>query len=130
MILLLDTHTYLWFISESPQLPQWVSEKIQTDENVFVSIASFWEIAIKNVKGLLDLPVSVSRMMEDCATLKLTILPINGTHLDKLKTLPYIHKDPFDRILICQAQAENLELVTVDSYIVQYDVKTISFNKE
>ncbi len=130
MILLLDTHTYLWFISESPQLPQWVSEKIQTDENVFVSIASFWEIAIKNVKGLLDLPVSVSRMMEDCAALKLTILPINGTHLDKLKTLPYIHKDPFDRILICQAQAENLELVTVDSYIVQYDVKTISFNKE
>lgn len=129
-MLLLDTHTYLWFISESPQLPQWVSEKIQTDENVFVSIASFWEIAIKNVKGLLDLPVSVSRMMEDCAALKLTILPINGTHLDKLKTLPYIHKDPFDRILICQAQAENLELVTVDSYIVQYDVKTISFNKE
>ena len=129
-MLLLDTHTYLWFISENPQLPQWVSEMIQTYENVFVSIASFWEIAIKNAKGLLELPVPVSRMMEDCAALNLTILPINGVHLDKLKTLPYIHKDPFDRILICQAQAEDLELVTVDSYIVQYDVKTVTFNKE
>lgn len=81
-MLLLDTHTYLWFISENPQLPQWVSEKIQTSEEVFVSIATFWEIAIKNAKGLLDLPVPVSKMMEDCAGLKLTILPINGMHLD------------------------------------------------
>ena len=129
-MLLLDTHTYLWFVGENPQLPQWVSDRIQTSENVFVSIASFWEMAIKYSKGLLELPVPVSRMMEDCATLKLTILPINGVHLDKLKELPYIHKDPFDRILICQAQAENLELVTVDSYIVQYDVKTISYDKE
>lgn len=128
-MLLLDTHTYLWFIGENSQLPQWVSEKIQTSENVFVSIASFWEIAIKNAKGLLELPVSVSRMMEDCAALNLTILPINGVHLDKLKNLPYIHKDPFDRILICQALAEGMELVTVDSNIVQYDVKTIEYSK-
>ena len=84
-MLLLDTHTYLWFISENPLLPQWVSQKIQTDQNVFVSIATFWEIAIKNAKGLLNLPVPVSRMMEDCATLNFTILPINGMHLDKLK---------------------------------------------
>lgn len=76
-MLLLDTHTYLWFIDENPQLPQWVSEKIQTYENIFVSIASFWEIAIKNVKGLLELPVPVSRMMEGCAALNLTVLPIN-----------------------------------------------------
>ena len=114
-MLLLDTHTYLWFISDNPLLPQWVSEEIQTSENVFVSIASFWEIAIKNAKGLLDIQVPVSKMMEDCALLNFTVLPINGMHLDKLKVLPYIHKDPFDRILICQAQAEDMKLVTAQS---------------
>ena len=114
-MLLLDTHTYLWFISDNPLLPQWVSEEIQTSENVFVSIASFWEIAIKNAKGLLDIQVPVSKMMEDCALLNFTVLPINGMHLDKLKVLPYIHKDPFDRILICQAQAEDIKLVTAQS---------------
>ena len=128
-MLLLDTHTYLWFVSDNPLLPRWVSEKIQTSENVFVSIASFWEIAIKNAKGLLDIPVPISKMMEDCAVLNFTVLPINGTHLDKLKTLPYIHKDPFDRILICQSLAEDMELVTVDSNIVQYDVKTMQYSK-
>ena len=128
-MLLLDTHTYLWFVSESQLLPQWVSKKIQTNENVFVSIATFWEIAIKNAKGLLVLPVPVSRMMEDCVSLKLTVLPINGMHLDKLKALPYIHKDPFDRILICQAQAEDLELVTVDPFVTQYNVKTVVYSK-
>ena len=128
-MLLLDTHTYLWFISDNPLLPQWVSEEIQTSENVFVSIASFWEIAIKNAKGLLDIQVPVSKMMEDCALLNFTVLPINGMHLDKLKVLPYIHKDPFDRILICQAQAEDMKPVTADSSIVQYDVKTIQYSK-
>ena len=128
-MMLLDTHTYLWFVSGNSQLPQWVSEKIQTSENVFVSIASFWEIAIKNAKGLLDIPVPVSKLMEDCASLNITVLPINGMHLDKLRNLPYIHKDPFDRILICQAQVEDMELITVDSYIVQYDVKTVQYSK-
>lgn len=83
-MLLLNTHTYLWFISDNPLLPQWVSEEIQTSENVFVSIASFWEIAIKNAKGLLDIQVPVSKMMEDCALLNFTVLPINGMHLDKM----------------------------------------------
>ena len=127
--MLLDTHTYLWFIGESPLMPEWVSEKIQTYERVFVSIATFWEIAIKSRKGLLELPVPVSKLMEDCARLNLTILPINGMHLDKMKELPFIHKDPFDRIMICQAQAEGLALVTVDSAIVQYDVNTIRYFK-
>ena len=52
--MLLDTYTYLWFISEEPSLPAWVSEKIQTSEEMYMSIATFWEIAIKNAKGLQD----------------------------------------------------------------------------
>lgn len=129
-MLLLDTHTYLWFISASPLLPHWVNEKIQTSEKVFVSIASFWEIAIKNAKGLLELPVPVSTLIEDCKNkLNFDVLPIKGGHLDQLKSLPVIHKDPFDRILICQAQIEEMTIVTVDEKIVQYEVETIQYNK-
>ena len=128
-MLLLDTHTYLWFISGDSLLPQWVSERIQKSEKVFVSIVTFWEIAIKNRKGLLSLPVSVSKMMEDCEKLNMTILPIIGSHLDRMKELPFIHKDPFDRMMVCQAQAEKIALVTVDSYISQYDVEIIKYNK-
>ena len=128
-MLLLDTHTYLWFISANPLLPQWVVDRIQTSLKVFVSIATFWEIAIKNAKGLLTLPCSVSKMMEDCARMRFIILPINGAHLDKLKGLPFIHKDPFDRLMICQAQAEKLSIVTVDQYVVQYDVETVQYGK-
>ena len=69
-------------------------------------------------------------MMEDCAKLNITVLPINGVHLDRMSTLPFIHKDPFDRILICQAQAENMSIVTVDSMITQYDVETLQYSKE
>ena len=60
-MLLLDTHTYLWFIGENPLLPKWVSERIRISEKVFVSIATFWEIAIKNRKGLLDLRLFLFR---------------------------------------------------------------------
>ena len=129
-MLLLDTHTYLWFVSGNPSLPEWVNEKIQTSEKVFVSIATFWEIAIKNCKGLLELPVPVSKMMEECTgKLNFGILPITGSHLDKMKNLPFIHNDPFDRLMICQAQADGIALVTVDEKIVQYDVETIKYSK-
>ena len=128
-MLLLDTHTYLWFLEENETLPTWVINKIQISEKVFVSIASFWEISIKNAKGSLQLPCSISEMMSDCASLNISILPIYGSHLDKLKKLPYIHKNPFDRLIICQAQAEDMSIVTADSFIIQYDVNTIHFNK-
>ena len=84
-MLLLDTHTYLWFLEENEALPKWVIKKIQTSEKVFVSIVSFWEISIKNAKGSLQLPCSISEMMSDCAGLNFTILPIYGAHLDKIK---------------------------------------------
>ena len=62
-MLLLDTHTYLWFMDENPALPQWANDRIQTSEKVFVSIATFWEMAIKNAKGLLVLPCTIAEMM-------------------------------------------------------------------
>jgi len=70
------------------------------------------------------LPTSITDLMNDCAEFNFTILPIGSAHLERLKDLPWIHRDPFDRILICQAQQEKLTFVTVDQNIVQYDVDT------
>ena len=92
---------------------------------MFMSIASFWEMAIKESLGKLQLPVTIKKLMEDCTEYEFSILPINGMHLNRIKNIPFIHRDPFDRILICQAQEEDLTIVTVDSNIVKYDVKTI-----
>ncbi len=123
-MILLDTHTFLWFVNDPSQLPSRVNQLIEEAEHVYVSIASFWEMAIKSSKGKLELPTSITRMMFDCQTLGLTILPIKGSHLEHLNKLPWIHKDPFDRLLICQAQSEELTFLTVDENIQKYDVRT------
>ena len=124
-MLLLDTHTFLWFVNDPTKLPEKVNAAIETAEDVFVSIASFWEITIKSSIGKLDLPAPISQMMKDCDRLDFSILPIKSGHLEKLLALPWHHRDPFDRLLVCQAQAENLTLVTIDESISRYDVKTL-----
>ena len=123
-MLLLDTHTFLWFVNDPSKLPERVNAAIETADNVYVSIASFWEMTIKNSLGKLDLPMPISQMMTDCEQLEFSILPIKSGHLDKLSKLPFHHRDPFDRLLICQAQEENLKLVTADEIIAEYDVQT------
>ena len=128
MRLLLDTHIFLWFEKNDPKLSSAVRDRILQEEFVYVSIASFWEIAIKNSIGKLDLTTSISEMMQDCDDFGFGILPIRASHLERLKNLPWIHRDPFDRLLICQAQSENLMLVTVDGNIVRYDVSTLWSN--
>jgi len=124
-MLLLDTHAYFWFITDSDKLPLATKEMIETEEHVFVSIASFWEMAIKESLGKLQLPATVKELMEDCTEYEFSILPINGMHLNRIKDLPFIHRDPFDRLIICQAIEEDLTIVTVDANIVKYDVKSI-----
>ena len=123
-MLLLDTHTLIWFLNDDPTLPETTKEWTGTSEHVYVSIATFWEMAIKNSIRKLKLPDSISRVMEVCRKKHISILSIKATHLDVLSTLPHIHKDPFDRLLICQAKAEGLTLLTVDENIVLYDVQT------
>lgn len=124
-MILLDTQAYLWFLNGDEKLPDGIRDEIETGEGLFVSIASFWEIAIKNSLGKLDIPVSVTKMMEDCSGLNITILPIGGAHLEKLRSLPWIHRDPFDRLIISQALVEDFLIVTSDETIKQYDVKAL-----
>jgi PIN domain nuclease of toxin-antitoxin system len=124
-MLLLDTHAFLWFLSDDSRLPSEVCKIIQSDEDVYISIASFWEIAIKSSLGKLQIPKSVSQIMEDCVQNSFKILEIHGKHLERLKDLPWYHRDPFDRLLICQAKEEGLTLVTADGNIQRYDIETL-----
>ncbi len=123
-MLLLDTHAFLWFLNGDEKLPDQVRLEIQTNEAVFVSIASFWEIAIKNSLGKLELDASIPALMELCAQLRFSILPISAAHLENVRSLPWIHRDPFDRLLISQASTESMTLVTADESIAKYEVNT------
>ena len=122
---LLDTHTFLWFLEDDPKIPKNVKETIETAQDIRVSIGTFWEMAIKASIGKLTLPAPITTLMDDCTELGFTILPIEASHLERLKELPKIHKDPFDRLLVCQAQAENLTVITADENIAKYDIQTL-----
>jgi len=124
-MLLMDTHVFLWFVNGDTKLSKEMLQAIETEEKVWVSVISFWELAIKSSLGKLTLPCPVSQLMKDCAKMNLSILPIKAQHLEQLEHLPWIHRDPFDRLLICQAQAEGLKLATVDENIRQYEVGLI-----
>ncbi len=123
-MMLLDTHVFLWYVLADPGLSESALCKIQTSDRVFVSIASFWEMAIKSSLGKLKLPVSVPELMELCVSGGFEILQIRPSHLQTLEELPWIHRDPFDRLIVAQARAEGLELATEDSCVRRYDVKT------
>ena len=122
---LLDTHTLLWFLNDDPKLPEKTKELIGISPDTYASIASFWEIAIKNSIGKLEMHDSITRVMELCNEKQIGILPIKAMHLECLKTLPPIHRDPFDRLLICQATAEDMTLISADENISKYDVPVI-----
>ena len=123
-MILLDTHTIYWFLSENATLPEKTRMMIENDDKVFISIISFWEMAIKNSLGKMGLPAPITEMMSSCEKLGFKILDIAPEHLETLKSLPFIHRDPFDRLLICQAKSENLLFVTKDENIPKYDVRT------
>lgn len=123
---LLDTNALLYFLYDSTKLSNKASDIIYQDkEKIHVSIASFWEIAIKSSIGKLVIKSSISKIAETCEKEQFEILSIKPLHLDNIRQLPRIHGDPFDRLIISQAMAENLVIITKDGTIPQYDIKTI-----
>ena len=122
---LLDTHAFLWFLSDDPKLPALAKTTVESAQSVFISIASFWEMAIKDSLGKLKLPASIPDLISGCARNGFAVLPIKAEHLALLKELPRIHGDPFDRLLICQASSENMTLITADENIAKYDVPVL-----
>ncbi|NPV30026.1 MAG: type II toxin-antitoxin system VapC family toxin [Firmicutes bacterium] len=124
---LLDTHTFLWWITDDPQLSPRVREIISSGENkLFLSAASGWEMAIKAALGKLTFPGSLKIfIIEQLAVNGIDSLPVELAHALHVSTLPVIHRDPFDRLLIAQAQLENLPILTADPQIGRYDVEVI-----
>ena len=124
MNLLLDTHVFLWAVDNNPNLSPAAREAIVDGHNiVYVSAATAWEISIKRVIGKLRIPQS--DYLEELRLHRLTPLSITTEHVLAVENLPPHHKDPFDRMLIAQAQEEKLTLVTRDPRMKVYDVRII-----
>lgn len=121
--LLLDTHVLLWWLSDDPQLGRRTRRAIGDARNqVYISAASVWEIAIKKSLGKLTAPDDMDAIVDDEG---FDQLPITLFHAEQAGMLPEYHKDPFDRMLIAQAQAEGLVVVTSDEKITRYGVRTM-----
>ncbi len=123
MNLLLDTHVLLWWLDDGPTLSERAREVIGDGANAaFVSVAALWEIRIKEALGKLALPDDFEQVLEREPFL---VLDVKAPHVHALKDLPMLHRDPFDRLLVAQAQTERLTLVTRDPVIHRYDVRCV-----
>jgi PIN domain nuclease of toxin-antitoxin system len=121
--LLLDSHALLWWLGDDPRLGSQARSAIeQTTEGLYFSAASIWELAIKQSLGKLKLPGS---LLEKLAEEGFTELRISAAHGLAASALPQHHRDPFDRMLVAQAQSERLTVMTRDERIALYDISVL-----
>jgi len=130
MTFLIDTHTFLWFINGSDELTKTAKELIEKDNNdIFISIASLWEISIKTAIGKLQISDNYDTVIDDVVENDISILPINFTHTVIQNKLPFHHKDPFDRIIVSKTIVEETNLISCDDifdlYLQDTEVKRI-----
>ena len=121
MRLLLDTHLLLWTIAESRRLSAAARALIgETENELTFSSVSLWEVAIKAGRGRRNFRIDVSSLRRSLFDNDYAELPVTGAHAVALDSLPPIHRDPFDRMLVAQAIAEGMTLVTSDSAVAKY----------
>lgn len=127
MRVLVDTCTFLWMADDAPELSRQARIAVTNPDNdVYFSTASVWEIVIKHALGKLPLPEPPRQFVPtQRALLALTTLPIEEAAVLALDRLPALHRDPFDRILVCQALAHGLVIVSPDPQIQQYPIPTL-----
>jgi PIN domain nuclease of toxin-antitoxin system len=127
MKLLLDTHTALWWVNEHEKLSAQVKAMLLNDEHeLYISIVSVWEIAIKVSLGkLFGLNGGVRTFLTKMETMPIELRPVTTRHVEIVETLPFVHRDPFDRLLIAVAKADGMTLLTADANIRQYDVLSV-----
>ncbi len=122
--LLLDTHVFLWALSNAAELTASARAAIVDPSNeVFVSAITGWEISVKRAKGKIRAPANLATLI---VNRRFTHLPLTFHHAEQAGNLPMHHRDPFDRFLIAQAQAEGLVLVTRDARIPLYGIRTLT----
>ena len=124
MRILLDTHAFLWFVTDDRRLPRgWLPIIGERSNSVYLSIGSLWEIAIKSGLGKLKLNMTFHTLVTaHIESRGFTILPITSEHLIELERLPNHHRDPFDRLIIAQGIAENLSIFTTDGQFDHYNI--------
>ncbi len=121
MRILIDTHIFISLINEDRGLEKSIIANIENPENVkFLSIASLWEIVVKTNIGKLTVTRDLEEMYALIDDFNISVLNIQKHHLDTYLNLPLIHRDPFDRLIIAQALADELTLITDDQYIKNY----------
>ncbi|WP_059000427.1 type II toxin-antitoxin system VapC family toxin [Leptolyngbya sp. NIES-2104] len=126
MNLLLDTHTFLWYLQNDRNLSRTVAEILESTENTLhVSIVSLWEIAIKLGLGKLDLQSSFDDLRNSLDEFQIEILPIQFEDIQQYLNLPLHHRDPFDRMLIAQAVKHSLVLVSRDTILDAYPIQRL-----
>jgi len=122
---LLDTHTFMWFVTDAPELSKKARNLMeQNDANLFLSIASIWEMAIKNSLGKLEIYNDFSTVPKDITDNDIELLPIKYAHTAIINRIPFHHKDPFDRMIIAQALFENMNVIGIDERFDEYFKET------
>ena len=127
MRVLLDTHTALWMVNEHEKLSSAAKTLLLNDEHeLFISIASLWEMAIKVSLGKLsEMDGGVSAFLAQMKNMPIEFFPITTEHIEIIETLPFFHRDPFDRMLVATALSNDMTILTVDSNIPKYNVSCI-----
>lgn len=125
--LLLDTHVLLWWLDDDARLGHAARQTIAASDNrVMVSAATVWEIAIMQAIGKLDAPPDLVAGLSDEG---FDPLPIEFAHAERAGSLPPLHRDPFDRMLIAQAEIESLDLLSADDAVLRYQTRVIDASR-
>ena len=126
MKILLDTHAFIWFVEDDDQFPESLKRIIEKPSNdIYLSIASIWEMAIKIQLKKLDIEKSIKEIIELVSFNGFELLPILPEHIIKLSSLDFHHRDPFDRIVIAQGLVENQVVVSRDKVFDKYGIRRI-----
>ena len=117
---LLDTCAFIWYLEDSPRLSERVREILQGEDELYLSLASLWEIAIKKTIGKLYLSETTADLIQICKEDNIEVLSIDAQYFDTIQIMPYIHGDPFDRLIMATAIDNGLILLTDDDNIRKY----------
>jgi PIN domain nuclease of toxin-antitoxin system len=123
---LLDTHAAIWIFQDKSRLSQnaiAITNDLSSD--LYVSMASAWEIAIKVSIGKLEFAKGVSGFLETIRQNDIKLIGVSPEHVQRVEVLPFLHRDPFDRLLVATAIAEDISIITADENIHQYDVNWV-----